>query len=85
MLGDVLFGRMRRHTDDTNGLQVGANAVAEREGCWLVLGGVGDSVGLTGLNTSGRVGVDGDCESRGHEGSARKDGLEETHVDGSID
>jgi hypothetical protein len=66
-------------------VKVGGETTAQNEGYWLVLGGVGDGVGLSSLNTSGWVGVDGGRESSRHEGSARDNDLEETHVDGSVE
>lgn len=70
-----------KHTDGANGLEVGRDTLAENEGSWLVLGGVGDSVALSGNDTAGES-VDGDAEGRRDKGSARNDNLEETHVDG---
>jgi hypothetical protein len=70
----------QRHTDGSNRLEVGGQTLAEDKGSWLVLGRVGEGVGLASLDTVG-VGVDGDGEDGGDEGSARNDNLEETHVD----
>ena len=67
-------------TNGADGVEVAGGALAEDEGGRGVLGGVGDGVALAGLNTRGRVGVDGDSKGRGDEGSARNDNLEETHV-----
>jgi hypothetical protein len=71
----------QRLTNGSNGLEVGGQTLAEEKGSWLVLGRVGEGVGLASLDTAGGVGVDGDGEDGGDEGSARNDNLEETHVD----
>ena len=73
-----------KHTNGGNGLEIGGETLAEDEGSGLVLGGVCDGVALASLNTASWVGVDGDGEGRGDEGSARNDNLEETHVDSSV-
>lgn len=72
-----------KRTDGGNGLEVSGKALAEDEGRGGILGGVGDGVALASLDRR-RVGVDGDGEGRGDEGSARNDNLEETHVDSSV-
>lgn len=68
----------------TNSVEVGGDTTAEDEGGWgLVLGGVGDGVGLACLDTAGRIGVDGQGHGGRDKGSARDDDLEETHINGS--
>lgn len=65
-----------------NGGEVSREALAEDEGGGCVVGWrVGDSVCLTGPDTTTGVGVDLNSESSGDEGSAGSDHLEETHLD----
>lgn len=71
--------------DRTDSVKVLRRTPAEDEGGrGLVLGGVGDGVGLASYNTAGWVVVDLNREGSGEEGSARKNDLEETHVDGVV-
>lgn len=66
----------------THGVEVGGETLAEDEGGrGVVRRGVGDLVGLAGLNTTSRVLVDLDGESSCDESSAGSDHLEETHFD----
>lgn len=76
----------RRHTGKSlNGVQVAGRTLAEDEGGGgVVLGGVGDGVGLAS-NDAGREGVDSQSGSSSDEGSAREDSLEETHIDGDVE
>ena len=74
---------VRRHTKFTNGVEGLGVSAAEDEGRWLVLGRVGDGVGLASLNTTSGVSVDCDGEGSRDEGSARNNDVEETHVNGS--
>ena len=72
--------------DGGNSLKVGGGTLAKDEGGWgLILGRVGDSVGLSSYDTAGGVIVDLDGEGSGDEGSARNKDLEETHVDDSVE
>lgn len=71
------------HTNGTDCVKSIRGTLAEDKGSWLILGRVGDLVGLSSNDTAGWVGIDGDGEGRRDEGSARNDDLEETHVDGS--
>lgn len=65
-----------------NGLEISGETLAEDEGGGgVVRGGVGDGVGLTGLNTTRGVLVDLKGESSCDESSAGSDHLEETHLD----
>lgn len=74
---------MTKHTGkSTDGAEVGGKALAEDESGGGVVGrGVGDGVGLTGLNTASGVVVDLEGESSCDESSAGSDHLEETHFD----
>lgn len=45
------FDGWARHTKSTNGIKVGGETLAENEGNLLVLGGVGDGVGLASDDT----------------------------------
>lgn len=71
------------HTNCADSVEIGGKTAAEDEGRRHVLGRVGDGVGLSSLNTTGGVGVDGGREGTREEGSARNNNLEETHVDAS--
>jgi hypothetical protein len=72
-----------KHTGQgANGVEVGGETLAEDEGGrGVIRRGVGDSVGLASLNTTGGVLVDLDGESSCDEGSAGSEHLDETHVD----
>lgn len=74
---------MVEHTGQgTNGTEVGGETLAKDEGGRCVVGrGVGDGVGLTGLDTTRGVLVDLNGKSGRDEGSAGGDDLEETHFD----
>lgn len=72
----------KRTGEGANSVKVGGKTLAEEEGGGGVIGrGVGDSVGLTSLNTTSWVLVDLKGESSYDESSAGSDHLEETHVD----
>jgi hypothetical protein len=74
------------HTNWANGVKVARRSLAEDELGWgLVLGGVGDRVSLTSNNTRARVVIDLELSAgSSDQGSAGKEGLEETHVDGGV-
>lgn len=66
----------------SNGDQVAGRTLAEKNGARAAgVGGVGDGVGLTSLHAGGIL-VDGKASNGGNHGSARDNGLEETHGDG---
>lgn len=71
-----------KHTKSGNGVQIVGRSLTEDDlGGHLVLGGVGDGVGLASLNTRLRVVIDGELgHGTSEEGSARKNSSEETHV-----
>ena len=74
-----------RTCDGLESVKVARRTLTKDEGGrGVVLGGVGDSVGLASNDTLGWVVVDLKGEGSSNDGSARKDGLEETHVDGSV-
>jgi hypothetical protein len=81
-----LFSHKRLTGKSSEDVQVSRGALTEDEGSWGVVGGrVGDGVGLARNNTACRVLVNGgDSGDKGDKGRARKDGLEEAHVDGSV-
>jgi hypothetical protein len=74
---------LQEHTGkSTDGAEVSGQTLAENEGGGGVVGRrVGDSVCLTGLDTTSGVLVDLESESSGDESSAGSDHLEETHFD----
>lgn len=68
-----------------DGLQVTRVSLAEDEGGrGVVLGRVGNGVGLAGNDTAGRELVDLKSEGSSDEGCTGDDSLEETHVDGRV-
>jgi hypothetical protein len=78
--------RSRQLTDSADDVEVARGAATQNDlSRDLVLGGVGDSVGLSGLDARLGEFVDGDGGLRGDgsdHGRARENDVEETHDDG---